>query len=247
MRVRNLTLELFKQAVSLVVLTQARMSRSNEFCLCVLLEGAVLCSEFTSDISQFLEQVYALEGQEPFRELDMASVFHVLKERKEALAGSPKDMGADNLLRGILLYARSHVPTFGGDEAAWRELSGDPDVVLDTLFVRSVQGSKEKAQEIFDFFIDLDQVNSGIPYTFESVLNPKKSVCPLSSCRCSCIFCETPLPLVSLIPFSPSSSPSPSPSSSPCSAGTDSTFAEFCDALVSSQPMGGKGRSKGCS
>lgn len=53
---RNLTLELFKQCISLIVMTRSRMPIETEYSLCVLLESAVQMLEFTTDINRLLEQ-----------------------------------------------------------------------------------------------------------------------------------------------------------------------------------------------
>jgi hypothetical protein len=54
---RNMTLELFKQCVSLIVATRSQMAIETEYSLCVLLEGAVQVLEFTTDTNRLLDQV----------------------------------------------------------------------------------------------------------------------------------------------------------------------------------------------
>lgn len=52
-----MTLELFKQCISLIVLTRSRMAIETEYSLCILLESAVQMLEFSTDLTQFLDQV----------------------------------------------------------------------------------------------------------------------------------------------------------------------------------------------
>ncbi|KAJ1492053.1 hypothetical protein T484DRAFT_1881648, partial [Baffinella frigidus] len=52
----NLTLELFKQCVSLITSTRSRMDVDTEFSLCVLFDSAVCVSDLTMDAGEFLKQ-----------------------------------------------------------------------------------------------------------------------------------------------------------------------------------------------
>ncbi len=181
-------LELFKQCVSLLVFTKTHMAPHAEYALCVLLEGAVLLSDFTLDTNELLKQVNSLEGTECFKSLDMSSVFNLLLERKNAPIvikstpqtppGQPQGSASAQkpLLRGILLYSRAHiVPSFGEDMAAFNTLSTDPDFIMDTIFVHPPPSAPSKAQNVFDFLIDLDKsANHDRAYCFESTANPRR-------------------------------------------------------------------------
>lgn len=188
----NSELEVFKQCVNTIILTKGHMLSQAEYALCVLLEGAVLLSDFTLDTNELLKQVNSLEGTEAFQSLDMSSVFSTLLERKQtplvkppsqAPAAAPQgqiDPAAQKaLLRGVFLYSRTNVvPSFGGDKSAFEALSTDADFVMDALFVHppaSKQGAESKAQAVFDFLIDLDRSSShDRAYCFESTANPRR-------------------------------------------------------------------------
>lgn len=180
----NLTLELFKQCVSLIVMTRSKMPVETEYSLCVLLESAVQMLEFTTDINRILLQVNELEGNHNFSFLDMSSVTSILQEAKAAQQSSKRAGSSGEpqaTVRGIFLYGRSGiVPTFGGSTArAWQDVCS-PDLVLDALFVHAKQThddnivGRNRQSAILEFLLDLDRQRISQPYIFEHQLNPKR-------------------------------------------------------------------------
>eukprot|EP00293_Proteomonas_sulcata_P003050 CAMPEP_0184321926 /NCGR_PEP_ID=MMETSP1049-20130417/121886_1 /TAXON_ID=77928 /ORGANISM="Proteomonas sulcata, Strain CCMP704" /LENGTH=197 /DNA_ID=CAMNT_0026642905 /DNA_START=66 /DNA_END=659 /DNA_ORIENTATION=+ len=114
--------------------------------LAVCLDSALLLSDFTTEPSQILTQVKELEASGNFETLDMTSVANVLKEAQ----GSSGTVA----LRGILFYTRACMPSFGGDQNAWNELTASPNFVLDTIYLHS--SSHDKQPQVKDFFSALD-------------------------------------------------------------------------------------------
>ena len=87
----NMTLELFKQCISLITMTRSRMDVDTEFSLCVLLDSAVCISDLTIDASEFLKQVNQLSGLERFESLDLASALAVLRQKSAEVLAKDAD------------------------------------------------------------------------------------------------------------------------------------------------------------
>ena len=178
----NLTLELFKQAVSLIVMTRSRMPLETDYSLCVLLESAVQLLDFTTDTARFLEQVGMLEGTDGFRSFDMSSVASILKEARQAPQSfqHADPSGKPLLVRGIFLYGRPGVvPTFGdAGNSSWRDVGCGPDMVLDVLFVHAKKTNDDtlvgSRSAVLEFVTDLDRPRVSKPFIFEHQLNPKR-------------------------------------------------------------------------
>ena len=100
---RNLTLELFKQCVSLIVLTRSRMAVETEYSLCVLLESAVQMVEFTTDLPRFLEHVRFRESPSAcFRWLSGECALKPVGIAGTVSGEGPGGLGLAGVLRHVL-------------------------------------------------------------------------------------------------------------------------------------------------
>jgi len=187
----NMTLELFKQCISLITMTRSRMDVDTEFSLCVLLDSAVCISDLTIDASEFLKQVNQLSGLERFESLDLASALAVLRQKSAEVLAKDADSQQQKtpvLVRGILLYARSDiVPTLDGSE--WEQAAADQRILLDTLYVHQQRSSgcnravldvlarasaAHTAHEAHTVSTAAPTATCPPPYLIASALNPKK-------------------------------------------------------------------------
>eukprot|EP00282_Hemiselmis_andersenii_P009127 CAMPEP_0114131014 /NCGR_PEP_ID=MMETSP0043_2-20121206/12324_1 /TAXON_ID=464988 /ORGANISM="Hemiselmis andersenii, Strain CCMP644" /LENGTH=204 /DNA_ID=CAMNT_0001224411 /DNA_START=141 /DNA_END=753 /DNA_ORIENTATION=+ len=165
------SLELLKECVALIVRTKARMRPDHQYALLVLLESAVLYSDFTTDASSFLQQVMQLTSSEPFPTLDMSSCYQALLDLRHA-----PDWQDTDTLRAILLYTRhSTIPSFGGGDSAWIQLSSDISFYLDTLYAADgPEGQGPRSVQAFLATLDRPNTpNHARSYAFQSPPDPR--------------------------------------------------------------------------